>query len=65
MEELRIAIAGEPIHRANVMLNISCSFGVAWFEGDDCNIEGLISLADTALYLAKKNGGNRVEYADP
>ena len=64
MEELRLAIACEPIRKADIALNISCSFGVAWFDGDDCSIESLIGLADTALYLAKKNGRNRVEYAD-
>ncbi len=63
MEELRIAIAGEPIHHGELALTVTCSFGVAWLGNQRCSIESLVTLADTALYLAKQNGKNRVEYA--
>ena len=62
MEQLRLSISGEPVFYDRLALNISCSFGVAWFTGDSCTIESLISMADSALYMAKQNGRNRVEY---
>jgi len=40
--------------------NVSCSFGVAQFEGGD-TFHSLILRADQATYLAKANGRNRVE----
>ena len=64
IEALRLAIADTPICQGELALNITCSFGVTWFYGDDTTLETLLSVADSALYLAKKNGRNRVEYAD-
>ncbi|PKH06822.1 GGDEF domain-containing protein [Moritella sp. Urea-trap-13] len=53
-------------------LTITCSFGVAQFQGDlapksrlgtqNSQHEGTISCADKALYVAKKNSRNRVCY---
>jgi len=45
-------------------LSITASFGVAGFEGKDAPaLSHLISLADSALYSAKRLGRNRVEFA--
>ncbi len=64
MEQLRASIAGEPVLHQQLAVNVSCSFGVTWFTGDSCTLESLISVADSALYKAKQNGRNRVEYAE-
>ena len=41
-------------------LKVTCSLGVAEFSGDDTQ-ESVMKRADDALYIAKKNGRNRVE----
>jgi diguanylate cyclase (GGDEF)-like protein/PAS domain S-box-containing protein len=40
----------------------TCSFGVATYETGESDVQ-LVEKADTALYRAKKNGRNRVEYS--
>lgn len=42
---------------------ITASIGVATFFKHAVNIQGLVDAADNAMYLAKKNGRNRVELA--
>ncbi len=64
MEEIRLSISARPIEHNHFLLPITCSFGVAWFDGGTATTKDLVSLADAALYLAKQNGRNRVEYAD-
>ncbi|OCL87612.1 Response regulator PleD [Aliarcobacter thereius] len=56
-EELRKKVAK---HNFLVVGNITASFGVANFSSKD-NIYTLLKKADTALYLAKTNGRNKVE----
>ncbi|MEA1955758.1 MAG: diguanylate cyclase [Campylobacterota bacterium] len=41
-------------------LRVTCSFGVAMFNQNDTK-ESVMKRADDALYMAKKNGRNRVE----
>ena len=42
--------------------SLSCSVGVAFIESDNTkNYDELFCIADRAMYLAKSNGGNRVE----
>lgn len=63
MEQLRAAIAGTPIAQGETSLTVTCSFGVAWMGAGGCSLESLVELADAALYRAKQNGRNRVEFA--
>jgi diguanylate cyclase (GGDEF)-like protein len=45
-------------------LRLTISIGAAAFPGSDIrNVEDLIRQADDALYVAKRNGRNRVETA--
>jgi diguanylate cyclase (GGDEF)-like protein len=65
MENLRSAVADRPVIHDSVQLRVTCSFGVAWLGSEPTTPEILVSLADAALYLAKNNGRNRVEYHLP
>ncbi|MEI8389424.1 MAG: diguanylate cyclase [bacterium] len=59
-ERLRAAIAEAQIKES---IPISASIGVATFLKHTESIGELLELADQAMYLAKKNGRNRVEVA--
>ena len=64
-ERLRQLIGGEPIDFEDGRLRVTASLGVAASD-ISCvgNPDELIKRADQALYMAKKNGRNRVEVAD-
>ena len=57
-EKLRSAIAQAPFDQVG---GITCSFGVTEFVSGD-TAESLVARADNALYRAKLNGRNRVEF---
>lgn len=60
-ERLRETIAISPISISEEMIiNVTVSIGVATFPTDATSEEKLLSLADQALYSAKKSGRNRV-----
>jgi diguanylate cyclase (GGDEF)-like protein len=65
IEAIRMAIGATPILYDSVELFVTCSFGVAWLYEGEGRVEDLLSLADAALYRAKRNGRNRVEYGLP
>jgi diguanylate cyclase (GGDEF)-like protein len=50
-------------HRFAAGITLTCSFGVAEFQGDD-TLTGIICRADKALYEAKHAGRNRVASAE-
>ena len=56
-ESLRVAVAG---HHFSIGERITVSFGVADYQPADTP-ERLVDRADQAMYLAKRNGRNRVE----
>lgn len=51
-----------------IQLGITISIGVVGFSGEHAKeirgVDSMINSADKALYIAKKNGRNRVEYLD-
>ncbi|QBG35732.1 GGDEF domain-containing protein [Litorilituus sediminis] len=53
-------LAVTPMHYKDSVFNISVSVGVAELKDSDTDYESLISVADSALYLAKSNGRNQV-----
>ncbi len=59
-EKLRAAIEGAPLSGGAAL---SASLGVAVYPDDAADTDELLRRADRALYLAKKQGRNRVESA--
>jgi diguanylate cyclase (GGDEF)-like protein len=64
-ERLRAATEETTISVNQQNIHITISIGVASYPEDGKSIEELISRADGALYEAKRNGRNRIEYANP
>jgi len=61
---MREAIAEAPVATpTRGMTPVTASLGVAAGEGPSLNAEGLIRMADGALYRAKRGGRNRGEAA--
>jgi diguanylate cyclase (GGDEF)-like protein len=56
-ERVRGQLAGEMEKRA---INVTCSIGLASYPADGVLISELVDVADTALYYAKRTGGNRI-----
>jgi diguanylate cyclase len=62
-ERLRSAIEAHPLHVDSRTLHLTVSQGVATMAGPDCDLAALITQADRALYLAKRDGRNLVRHA--
>ncbi|MGM9486550.1 diguanylate cyclase [Ideonella sp. YS5] len=61
LQAVHAVIAAEPMPQAG---RVTCSFGVVTLlPGMQADVDQLIAMADRALYRAKNNGRNRVEYA--
>lgn len=59
VEKLRNAVADSPLNFRSKPLQLTCSFGLTQFTGDD-TAESVFNRADRALYKAKDNGKNCV-----
>lgn len=65
-DRIRLAIQDTKFNGALDKLSLTVSLGVASFPREyDLTADGFIKLADDALYRAKTNGRNRVEFNDP
>lgn len=62
VEAIRAAIAMRPVVHGAHSLTVTCSFGVAWLSEQHRDLEAIVNAADEALYIAKQNGRNRVEF---
>lgn len=60
-EKLRESIAREPINEVEVTISLGCTVKKIQGKNIEAEMEKLIFEADSKLYLAKKNGKNRVE----
>jgi diguanylate cyclase (GGDEF)-like protein len=58
-ERLRAAIAAHPIPQPHVTITVSASIGVAWCPVHADSGDGLLRVADQAMYQAKRAGRNR------
>lgn len=58
-ERLRVIVEETPIRTRSGEIRITVSIGVACFRSG-CSVDGLVGLADRALYRAKQEGRNRV-----
>lgn len=65
-DRIRLAIQGTAFEGALSPLHLTASLGVAYFSPEkSATVDGFIKQADDALYRAKANGRNRVEFCDP
>ena len=65
-ERLRKNVANSVFLIEGKGLHITTSIGVAWVDsGENIDSDTLVSRADTALYLAKQTGRNRVVHWNP
>jgi two-component system cell cycle response regulator len=63
-ERMRRAIEGKPIVANAIPIAVTASFGViASVDKSPLDPQGILRLADAALYRAKERGRNRVELA--
>ncbi|HEY0162254.1 MAG TPA: diguanylate cyclase [Edaphobacter sp.] len=60
LQQLQQSIAEQPFHVEGHTLQVTSSFGAAWFDRDILDVEDLIRRADTALYQAKAAGRDRI-----
>lgn len=59
-EKLRARVAESPCLFGATAIGVTCSFGVAQFEGETQSASQLFQEADRALYGSKANGRNKV-----
>jgi len=63
-ERVRSAIDEKTIQIGEQALNITVSIGVASYPEDSDKLEDLLSMADAALFEAKRSGRNRVMFSN-
>jgi two-component system cell cycle response regulator len=64
ISRIREQLGAQEFRFGNVSLRVTASFGIAGFEGSKApDFAVLLKQADMALYSAKLNGRNRIEFA--
>jgi diguanylate cyclase (GGDEF)-like protein len=61
-ERVRLTISERPVITEETQINVSVSLGVARATSATPDLEVLFSRADAAMYVAKREGRNRVEF---
>ena len=61
-ERLRVGLENIKVRSEKGSISITASFGIAIYSQEYTSLEDIINKADEALYQAKRNGRNRVEY---
>ena len=65
-EKVRLSVSDKPFIIPDGTLPVTASFGVTTINpSDGIDVDTMIRIADEALYSAKSNGRNRVEFIDP
>ncbi|WP_037364063.1 sensor domain-containing diguanylate cyclase [Nakamurella lactea] len=64
-EELRVECEATRVAVDDATITTTLSFGIANYPEHDLRSDALVELADRALYAAKVNGRNRIEFAEP
>jgi diguanylate cyclase (GGDEF)-like protein len=60
-ERIRQRVAGAVVQHQSLILNVTISVGVTEIRERDARPEETLARADRALYMAKRNGRNRIE----
>ena len=63
-ERIRAALAARALNNAENSFSVTVSIGVAMGNLDHDEIDHLLGLADKALYAAKENGRNQIQFAE-
>ncbi|UZE08857.1 diguanylate cyclase domain-containing protein [Pseudomonas corrugata] len=58
-----VAAIHQPFMVANHRIETAISIGISLFRGDGCSVDDLLAQADSAMYLAKRNGGNACRFS--
>lgn len=61
---MRRVVAGRPVVVDGVEISVTCSVGLATYPAHAGTAADLVAAADEALYRAKAQGKNRIEWAD-
>ena len=59
-----VAAVASPLYIGTAVLHVTISIGIAVSRGEPIPVDALIRSADTAMYAAKRLGGNRFELYD-
>jgi two-component system, cell cycle response regulator len=63
-DDLRVCVGGNPIVSSRASRNITVSMGIAVSTDHPDDVSALLNQADRGLYVAKRNGRDRVEHVN-